>query len=434
MSNAIKDASLVFSGQTISFAIRFITSILIARWLGAEGKGLYASLIMIPNIMITIGELGMRQSIVYYLGRKIFTIDDIVNTAILMVAILSIPLIICCLYIYNTSYSGTFSAISQILAVLIIPFTFLTKMLSGVFLGLNKVGVYSKVTWVPAFIELILTIFLVYYLHLSLVGSIISLLLGSLFTVFYGLHISLKLVSLDICHFSFKVAKSLLSKGILFALALFIIQLNYRIDIYLLKDMVSMNDIGIYSVGVSLAEIFWQIPSAVAVVILARTATSNNDNQKYKVAQSLRVSLLVMILVSMAAILIFNYLIPIIYGVAYVRSVNVNRILMIGVVIFTFYKILNSRIAGQGKPQIALVLFVPCLILKIIFNLLWVPQYGIEGAAWASNISYILASILILIAFCKFENISVVKVLKPQKNDLDFIRKIIKLKRNGNNR
>lgn len=433
MSNAIKDASLVFSGQTISFVIRFITSIFIARWLGAEGKGLYASLIMIPNMMITIGELGMRQSIVYYLGRKIYTIGEIVNTAMIMVMLLSLPLMICCIYIYNTSYYGIFNFYSQCIAVIIIPFTFTTKMLSGVFLGLNKVGVFSKVTWIPALVELIFTILLVYYLHLSLVGTIISLLLGSLFTVCYGWCIALNLVKIKVSCFSFKVAKALLTKGVLFALALFIIQLNYRVDIYLLKDMVSMNDIGVYSVGVSLAEILWQIPSAVAVVILARTATSNNERQKYKVARALRVSLYVMTLIALFAIFILNFMIPIIYGTEYVRSININRILMIGVVIFTFYKILNSRIAGQGKPQIALLLFVPCLILKVLLNILWVPLYGIEGAAWASNTSYILASILILIAFCRLEGLSIIEVLKPQKNDLDFFIDKIKRNKNGNN-
>lgn len=421
MINAIKDAAKVFSGQSASFVIRFITSILVARWLGAEGKGLYASLIMIPNMMVTLGELGTRQSIIYYLGRGIFSLNSIVNTAIVLISSMTVPLALLCLLIYNNYYISLFPLISQLFAILIIPITLLVKVLSGVFLGLNKVGIYSKVTWIPAIIELTMCSFLVKFLHFGLVGAVISLVLGSLFTIFYGLSLVVKDVTFNLKYCQLSVAKAIVTKGVLFALALFIIQINYRIDVFLLKSMVPMDDIGVYSVGVSLSEVLWQIPSAIAVVILARTATSNSDSQKYRVAQALRVSLITMTVISLIAVIVLNYLIPVIYGTDYSRSVVINRILMVGTVIFTFYKILNSRIAGQGKPLITLLLFIPCLLVKVMLNLWLVPIYGIIGAAWASNISYLLASLLILIAFCKIEQISIKEVLVFKKNDFLFL-------------
>lgn len=426
MANAIKDAFKVFTGQTLSFVIRFVTSILIARWLGSDGKGLYTSLLMVPNMMVTLGELGMRQSIIYYLGRKIYILNEIASTAIITVMCIVLPMIAVCFVIFNTYYKDFFSAMVQVTAVFIIPTTMLVKVLSGVFLGLNRVGVYSKVAWIPATIELIFACILVLVFGMGLEGAIISLVLGSVFTIFYGLYNVKNDIEFRFSYYSVKVAKSILSKGLLFALSLFIIQLNYRIDIFLLKGMVSMEDVGIYSVGVSLAEVLWQIPAAITVVILARTATSNNESQKYKVSQSLRVSFFAMMSVSIIAIFMLNYLIPIIYGVDFIRSVSVNRILMIGVVIFTFYKILNSRIAGLGKPQITLILFIPCLFVKVGLNLWLVPHYGIEGAAWASNISYILASILILVAFSKIENISIIEILKPRKDDFLPLLKMIR--------
>lgn len=428
MVNAIKDAAKVFSGQSASFAIRFITSILVARWLGTEGKGLYASLIMIPNVMVSLGELGTRQSIIYYLGRRIYSLNSIVNTAIVLISSMTVPLAFLCLLIYNNYYVGLFPLVSQLVAILIIPITLFVKILSGVFLGLNKVGVFSKVTWIPAIIELMMCSILVYFLHLGLIGAVVSLFLGSLFTIFYGLSLVVKDVTFSLKYCQLSVAKAIVTKGVLFALALFIIQINYRIDIFLLKSMVPMDDIGVYSVGVSLSEILWQIPSAIAVVILARTATSNSDSQKYRVAQALRVSLLTMAVVSFTAVIVLNYLIPVLYGADYSRSIVVNRILMIGTVIFTFYKILNSRIAGQGKPLITLMLFIPCLLVKVMMNLWLVPIYGINGAAWASNISYLLASALILIAFCRIEHLSIKEVLFYKKDDFNILSRMINIR------
>lgn len=426
MANAIKDASKVFTGQSVSFVIRFITSILVARWLGAEGKGLYASLLLVPNMMISLGELGTRQSIVYYLGRKIYPLNAIVNTALAMMFVFTIPLAILCIIVFNSYYESLFPIAAQLIAILTIPITLTVKVMSGVFLGLNKVGVYSKVTWIPATIELAFSYLLIYLFNFGLFGAVVSLVLGSLFTIIYGLSIIRNDVEFNLNECSLSIAKAILTKGVLFALALFIIQLNYRVDIFLLKGMVTMDEVGKYSVGVSLAEVLWQIPSAVAVVILARTASANSDSQKHKVAQALRVSLVVMTCVALIAIMALNYLIPVIYGNSYADSVEVNRILMIGVVVFTFYKILNSRIAGQGKPQIALFLFLPCLMLKVVLNIILVPKYGINGAAWASNISYLLASVLILIAFCKTEKLSIKDVLAPNIEDYKFIKSLIK--------
>ncbi|WP_252314150.1 hypothetical protein [Sinobaca sp. H24] len=48
----------------------FIMSIVLARYLGPEGKGIVTAIFVIPNLLISIADLGVRQATAYYVGKK----------------------------------------------------------------------------------------------------------------------------------------------------------------------------------------------------------------------------------------------------------------------------------------------------------------------------------------------------------------------------
>ncbi len=58
-----------------------------------------------------------------------------------------------------------------------------------------------------------------------------------------------------------------------------LIELNYRIDVLMLKLFVPYAEIGLYSVGSKLAQYVWLIPDAFKEVIYARTAKSDAVNE-----------------------------------------------------------------------------------------------------------------------------------------------------------
>lgn len=422
MSKAIGDALKVFGGNSFSFVLAFVTSVITARYLGPAGKGLLSSIIFIPTLIITFGELGVRQSIVFHLGRKIFPDKELISTAYVLITFLAIPIIIIAFVIYNTYYKGFFSLSSQVLAILVVPITLWTKVTSGVLLGQGRISVFNRISWLPAVINLLGVLVLVVWTHMGINGALLSSAFASFLICVYGFRLTTANNNFSFSYVDFKIAVRLLSKGFLFALSLFVVQLNYKLDIIILKKLVDISEIGIYSLGVNLAEILWQIPTAMGIVILSRTATKSEDkNQKYKVAQALRVSTVIMIVISLIMVIITPYIIPLMYGDAYLGSVSVTRTLLLGVIVFTFYKILNSRLAGLGKPLITIMLFIPCLILKIACNFILVPKMGIDGAAWSSNISYMLGGILVVLAFSKIDNISLKEIFHFTRKDWSFL-------------
>ena len=52
-----------------------------------------------------------------------------------------------------------------------------------------------------------------------------------------------------------------------------------------------------------------------------------------------------------------------------------------------FFGLFSNIIMGSGKPVIALGMIIPMVILEILLNIFLVPEYEMEGAAWAHTIT-----------------------------------------------
>lgn len=426
MDKSLRGAIKIFSSNFSKLFISFLIGVCIARFLGPSGKGLYNSIIVIPMLLISLGELGFRQSTIFHLGKKVFPEERIVSSAYLFNILLSIFTFILALIIYNTYYKGDFSFLQQILATIIAVFSLNLNASKSVLLAKEKFGSFSKINWIPQFIHLLLLILLVGLFRFGISGTLIAFNIGLLISVIYGIILVNRLISINLKIFSVQIIKELLSKGIIYAIALFIIQLNYRIDILLLKKLVTYDEIGLYTIGINIAEILWQLPWAIGVVILSKSATNYSNHQKYRISQAYRVATLLTFLASIITYFIIPYFIRIVYGDDFINSVKITRILLLGVVIFTAFKIFNFRIAGIGKPSLSIYIFTPCLFLKILFNLILVPKFGIEGAAWASNISYFFGTVAIIIVYSKVENIPIREILRFKISDFFEIKNLLK--------
>ncbi|WP_248475634.1 hypothetical protein [Vibrio alginolyticus] len=63
----------IFLKKIVVLIIGFSIVIIQAKALGAETRGVLASMLILPQLMISIAEGGMRQASVYFLGKKIMT-------------------------------------------------------------------------------------------------------------------------------------------------------------------------------------------------------------------------------------------------------------------------------------------------------------------------------------------------------------------------
>jgi O-antigen/teichoic acid export membrane protein len=140
----------------------------------------------------------------------------------------------------------------------------------------------------------------------------------------------------------------------------------------------------------------------------------------------MRVSFLISIFLSGVVYLVAPYLIPLIFGKDFTKSVPMVRGILPGVLLLVVFRILNSRLAGMGKPQVAIYTFIPALIINLILNIIWIPHHGGMGAVWATNASYGAGCIIFLFAYSWKIKMSIIEIFRYRKSDFYFFSNIKK--------
>jgi len=399
----------------------FFTSIIIARFLGPEGKGIVTTIFIVPNLLISIADLGIRQSTAYYIGKKIYSPNKVL-TSILLVWIVTtaISITITATY-YSTGLSEQHGWTLLIIPLATIPFMLFTKYMEGIFSGLQKINIINIKNIVGFVSYLFFVTILIVFLRADIVGAALTNLIRAITTMLFGVIVIRKFIPFKLSYEK-GIAKQLISKGIVYALALFVLNLNYQIDFLFLERLATPQDVGIYSIGVTLSELIWQIPSAIGVVLFSKSANSKLDSEATsRSTRLLRISWIPIIVFSVLFWLFAPVIIRVLYGVEFVQSATIIRILLPGIIAMVLFKILNADLAGRGYPVFALRVYFLTLIINIILNSLLIIPHGIRGAAVSTSVSYTVGAILFAFAYKKQSNIRISDLFVLKKSDVKLI-------------
>lgn len=430
-SSFIRDVFRVGISQGLMIVFGLTVSIITARYIGPEGNGIIAGLAVYPSLFMTIGSLGIRQSTTYFLGKGIFS-EEQIKTAITQIWMMTtvISMIVCFVLMYYFSNSGS-NLTLVILALLPIPFSLFNTYNSGIFLGKNDIKTFNKINWIPSLIALLGTVLFVMLLQWDVKGAMVASVGGPLF-MFFVLLFKNKFLAFFSFRYNWKIIKQMLSLGIIYAASLFVINLNYRVDVILLDKLSNAYELGIYAKGAGITQYLWQIPMLLSTVVFARSAVSKDDKVfSLKVAQLLRVSFIIIGIVSVVLLLFSEWIIVGMYGEQFRESTAVLNYLLPGVLILTIFKVMNMDLAGKGKPWIAVWAMLPSLVINIVMNIILIPEWGADGAAISSTVSYGVAGILFLFFYSKAVNVPVKDILKYKKTDFDPILNVLKKLKNS---
>jgi len=422
----VRDIIGVFNSNVFSIIAGFMSSIILARVLGPDHYGTYIALIIIPTIVVSITHLGIRGSAIFHIGKGKFNKDELISSILLLWLVASILGMIISAVSYYFYNEPNFTLLLIGLVLFVIPGQLAIIYFGGVFLGNDEINKANQMRWVSNAINLGLIALLVWALDLGILGAAISFLFSGTVVAIYGLGMLRNSFNIQL-RIHKKILKEVLKLGILFSVSFFILQLNYRIDILILEKLRDSTDVGIYSIGASIAEQLWQLPLAVGIVVFSRTAnTENREAMKKTTGVLLRLSFMVSILLATAIFFLVPYLVPPIFGDEYIPSIRIIQLILPGIIMVVIFRILSGHLAGLGRPEITLYVFLPALLINILLNLLWIPEYGGRGAAMATNVSYAAGSIGYMIVYSRIVKTPLLKILTPRKSDFTQIRQLMK--------
>jgi O-antigen/teichoic acid export membrane protein len=402
--------------------------VILTRFLGAAGYGLYSAIIVVPIMVIGFTQLGIRRSTIYHIGNKLIPEDHIVSALFLLLLWTSTLSILICGFVYFFSDSQPFDPLIIVLVLLTIPLLLTNVFAGGIFLGKEDIKNAGIVNAGPAILTLLLTILFVWVLKMSVLGAFVALAAANFIMFFFTYRIIIVRFRYNITwKYHEGIMKSMIKLGLVNALAIFIMQLNYRLDILMLKKLSTLEEVGFYSVAMQIAEQLWHIPYAIESIVLSRSANTTDDKFVHRtVASIFRVSLLIGLFSGLVIFFVAPYLIPLVFGQEFVRSVVMIQVVLPGILVLVGFRILNSRLTGMGKPQIAVYTFVPALVINFVLNLFLIPRFGGIGAAWSTNVSYAAGSFIFILIYSRMVTMPLREIFRYRASDFYFFRDIKK--------
>lgn len=400
--------------KMIGVVVAVVYSAFYTRYLGSVLKGDAAIISNYISLISSFAAVGMYQAYPYYKKKeKDIFYSFINNMTSLYLVMMIISVIITCLVPINNNLK---------FAICIVPVQSFIRHINYVVMieAPKRRNIASIIVSLQDVVVVVAFFFLseASYFNLLLILTIQNLL---------NLIVSWAILKVDFCklRIDFSNVWKYAKYGFLPMITLFLMTINYRIDILMLEDVfhISKSEIGIYSVGVSLAEKIWLIPDALKDILMSHLAKGADRHETAKVT---RISLFLVFLMSLMLIVLGKPAVLLLYGAEYEKAYMVLVILMVGVIGMIFYKMVYAYNVVNGNKMINLIFLVIAAVVNVVGNYLFIPIGGIIAASWASVASYVVCGFIFLIYFCIKEKIKITDMLFIKKQDIAMFKSFFK--------
>ncbi|MEH7384302.1 flippase [Bacillus sp. JJ1521] len=428
----IKNSTITLVRQFLGIIFGLLLLVLLARFLGDKAYGEYTLITLLPQMLLTFLNLGINSATIYYVSRKEVDINTAFNTNVFTALLLSLIGMIIGVITILLLGDSKFSEIDPAYLYLILaglPFMFLMTFLQTVFQGLENFKMFNTILVIQQFSNLLFVAVLIVVFDFHLFGSLLAFMIGFAITVvvIFIVFITKYNVTIHIKYFSVPFLKKTIGYGLKAHVSNMMTFLNYRLDLLLVGYFLNLSSVGIYSAALNVGERISIFSQAISSVLLPRVASLDTTEGRNKITTIVTRNLtLFIILLSLVLFFLSDFVFQLLFGPKYSSSSIILKLLLPGLAVLSIEKVLSNDLAGRGKPELNMYVSFVNVILNVILNLILIPPYGIEGAAIASTITYIISFIMKVFIFKKESGESISSILIIKKHDVELYRTIFK--------
>ncbi len=161
---------------------------------------------------------------------------------------------------------------------------------------------------------------------------------------------------------------------------------HFHIDKVMLGLLASTRAVGLYTLAVRLVEALLVLPALVMAAFYPRLVRSGDNSRKISFFLFWGL-LLSATLLAFAARPLATPLIPLIWGQGFAPAGGIFQVLVLAIIpIYPGYLITQQLVAARRTKAYLYISLASCAI-NIALNLLWIPRWQANGAAWATIVS-----------------------------------------------
>ena len=401
---AVLEAATMLVGKIFGF--------LIFTWLlGASAQGAFTLFLTVHTLAIIGSTLGLDTANHYFRSRDSSTWRRSVLTGntLLFSPILGLvgALIVYEIYVLTDLFREFPSDLVWLLIINVWLGT-ITLAIGALIYGADRYAVRFAGAFVHNCIFIAGIAFELLFRELSIVGAMTWWTIGAFFCCAYWFISVLKDAD-GKPHCSIKAARAQFDYAIRAFPYFLLSAYNYRLDNFIIASYWGLRELGIYSVGVAAAELILYLPKS-----LINSTLTHHAKSSARRIQPILTSLFTILLILIPAACIFgSAAILIFFPPTFAESVYALLLLLPGIAGLAMGNVTVFYLFSKARQLQVLTAAGTGATLTTILNLLFIPQFGIVGAAAASAIAYLAFGLMTLRFAAQADNVSLSDFLRP---------------------
>jgi O-antigen/teichoic acid export membrane protein len=375
--------------------IGVLNAVIIARWLGPAGQGVFVAIGAYVATAAMCGSFGLPQAMAKLAASRPQAVGAlaanarITGTAAGLAAMATLLLL-------RWAMPQAFAEVPfelLVIGALALPFNLIAVQLQALLLGLGRVRPYGFMESLDRTVLFLVSVVLLAGFGLGVEALVTAVtILAIVKLVLYE-----RLVGPKQHHLrpDFRLLATLRGVSMRAYITSLLSFLVLRSDLILVFDFLGAASTGVYSVAVQFADLLLVLPGAIGTLLFPRVAASPSAESAAFTALVCRHTALVVAGGCLVVAAVIPWAIPALFGSAFAGAVPCLWILLPGVFCMSLEGILANDLAGRDYPAFLPWIWLALLTTNVVLNLLWLPTFGIVGAAAASTVAYSLSLALV---------------------------------------
>lgn len=411
--------------RLISVAAGFLTGVIAARLLGADGVGTAGIAVVLANVAAVLCNGGVNISTIYLLGRHPAHGRDLVAGLIPIAVAGALLAAVLLALLGNTiaPFIGLEGRTDLVLAAAALGAAIvILEFVGAVLLGGGQDRGYTEVELLRGIGTLATTMLLLAVWQSDLSFVLAAIMAQGIAIVFAARGISRHLGT-PAPRLDPALAGSAIGIGLRGQIGNILQFLNLRLDQLMVPMFLSISSAGVYLIAVRVAEALAQLGSAVGSLIFPEVARGA-DASSTLTERAVRVTAITTAGAGLLLGLVADAFLSLAFGSGFADGTVALRILLIAMVPLSMVRVLAGDLKGRGRPGTVSVAMGLAVVVNVLLNLVLIPQFGIDGAAAASVITYCVAAIALAAAFTRITGASA-GALVPRPSDVGTIARFV---------
>lgn len=423
---------VVLLTRVLLLACGVVTQSLLAYMLLPEGRGAYAVCITFGVLLSYLFTPGSDRGAQYFVMGRRLTVSQGVAIALLICLVgsglataLALPLVHSGLDFFQKADTYSFYA-----ALALVPLTSISQALEMQLAGLRRFTRLMRILVARSVVVILALALLVGVLGLGVAGAVASLAVGHLFLIVACLWDLRRHCGLKFEATTRRQASEVIGYGLKHHVAGISSALGERVGNLLLGLSASRAEIGLFSAGSAIMTRVLVLPYAVATPLQPRVAIDERGRPEIA-ALCARVTWWAAGLCLIALVVISAPLIRILLSEAFLPAASLVWIMAIGLFAYAGADVFLAYFRGTNRPGICSWAVWLGLVANVLSFFTLYPPYGIEGAAWAMTIGFVVRSVYLIAMYRRVSGMNLSSLWLPQPGDLNYLwtsgRRLIRL-------